>query len=208
MYPNAGEVYYCSRTDDTCYGDIPCDEVQCPGEWLVGCEDHDHGRPIYLVMRSLQGFQDYFRDYIQILDETQINFEGMRAYLANSFFPKPDQASALFIREFFSALASVFSITGSYAKLIPIIARNNVRKETSGAIASLLSGIGNGYRETVRFPSDPAFNDFANLGTFMANIFEKVRATLNDMQFNLAAGKPWKGKLFLLVSKSLSVKHH
>jgi hypothetical protein len=56
----------------------------------------------------------------------------------------------------FNALAAVFSTTGSYAKLIPIIAGNNVAKETSGALGALLGGIGNGYRETVHYPSDPS----------------------------------------------------
>lgn len=196
MYLNNQEVYECSKTDNVCYADVPCDSIKCSGQWIVGCDNKDAGRPIYLIMRSLQGFQDYFNEYIQVLDETQINFTGMQAYLASSFFPKPDQASALFLKEFFNALAAVFSISGSYAKLIPIIAGSNVAKETSGALGALLGGVGNGYRETVKYPSDPSFNNFANVGQFMANIFEQVRSTLNDMQFNLATGKAWQGKFF------------
>lgn len=196
MYLDGKETKKCTTVSDECYGDLSCDEVKCSGEWIVGCEDHDHGRPIYLIMRSLQGFQDYYTNYLRALDQTQINFEGMKAYLSSSFFPKPDQASALFIKEFFNALAAVFSITGAYAKLIPFIAASNVAKETSGAMGALLGGIGNGYRETVKYPSDPSFNDFANLGKFMTNVFEDTRSTLNRMQVNLAVGKPWSGKYF------------
>jgi hypothetical protein len=62
-----------------------------------------------------------------------------------------DQASALFLKEFFNALAADFSITGSYAKLIPILAGNNVANEISGPVGALLRGIGNRYRETVKY---------------------------------------------------------
>ncbi|KAF2731694.1 hypothetical protein EJ04DRAFT_610071 [Polyplosphaeria fusca] len=201
MYLNAQEVYKCAQTDDICYGDVPCNDIKCSGEWIVGCENEDAGRPVYLTMRSLQGFQDFFKDYVDALDQTQINFNGMAAYLTDNFFPKPDAASALFLQEFFTALATVFSIGGSYAKLIPIIAGNNVAKETSGALAALLGGIGGGYRVTVRFPSDPSFQNLSELGKFMTNVFEQVRSTLNDMQFNLATGKAWQGKFFYEYAK-------
>jgi hypothetical protein len=120
----------------------------------------------------------------------------MRAYLANNFFPKPDQSSVLFLKEFFGALGTVFGIAGGYAKWIPIIAGSDARKEATGAVAAVLGGVGNGYAGTVSMPSDPVFNEFANLGTFMANVFEQVRSSLNDMQFNLAVGKAWDNKLF------------
>jgi hypothetical protein len=67
-------------------------------------------------------------------------------------------------------LAAVFSIVGSYAKLIPAIAANNVAKESSSATGALLGGIGNGFKEQVEAPSDPQFNTLANLGAFMTNI--------------------------------------
>jgi hypothetical protein len=196
MYLNNQEVYHCALTDDVCYGDVPCDSIKCSGNWIVGCEDKDHGRPVYLTMRALQGFQDYFKTYREALTGAKINFDGMAGYLSVNFFPEPSKASTLFLQELFNALAATFSITGSYAKLIPIIAKSNPLKETSGATAALLGGIGNGYARSVTYPSDPRFNVFAELGGFMTNVMEQVTSVLDDMQFNLAKGKAWNGKFW------------
>ncbi|KAF2022364.1 hypothetical protein BU24DRAFT_458221 [Aaosphaeria arxii CBS 175.79] len=196
MYLNNAEKYQCSKTADVCFGDLNCDQLKCSGDWSVGCADKDAGRPVYLTMSALQGMQDYFAEYIQVLDESQLNFQAMSAYLADNFFDKPENASVDFINQFFIALASVFSITGAYSKLIPLIAGSNVLKESASAIAALLGGVGNGYRNTVKAPASQTFSNFANLGQYMGNIFEKVRSQLNDMQFNLATGKQWEGKTF------------
>ena len=90
-------------------------DIQCFERWGPECDTFDAKRPIYFVMTSLQTFQDYFKDYIvgwigrhytpqhadlatEWLDETQIDFLGMSAYLTNNFFPKPNQANALFLK--------------------------------------------------------------------------------------------------------------
>jgi len=196
MYLNGREVYECSKTTDVCYDDVPCEDIHCSGNWAVGCEDKDAGRPIYLIMRSLQGYQDYFKEYIEALDQSQLNFEGMRAYLANNFFPSPKDAHVLFLKEFFAALGTIFGIAGGYAKFIPFIAATDGRKEAAGSIAAILGGIGNGYATTVSAPKDPRFDNFDSLGVYMTNVMEQVRTSLNDMQFNLAVGKQWDNKYF------------
>ncbi|ORY06159.1 hypothetical protein BCR34DRAFT_632435, partial [Clohesyomyces aquaticus] len=171
VYMNNREVYQCAKTEDVCYGDIPCSD-----NWSWNARAKRQVGP-YTSSFAPNKASKTTSTTTSRCSVSQIHIQGMSAYLANNFFEKPDKAAVLFQEEFFNALDVVFSITGSYAKFIPIIASSNVRKETSGALGALLGGIGNGYWETISYPSDPVFENYANLGLFMTN----------DMQFNPGA---------------------
>lgn len=82
-------------------------------------------------------------------------------------------------------------------KLTKWVKANDITKESSSALGALLNGVGTGYREVVKYPASQSFNDFADLGVFMTNVFEQTRSALNDMQENLATGNYWGGKRFL-----------
>ncbi|KAH8721753.1 hypothetical protein BGZ61DRAFT_515977 [Ilyonectria robusta] len=196
MYLNGAEVYTCAKPNDQCFGDVSCDDIKCSGDWGEECIDHDKQRPVYMVLQSIQGFQSYFRDYIEVLDETQMNLQGMSAYLVSDFFPPISDSFEFFLRELLVGLGTAFSIGGSYMKLTKWVKANDITKESSSALGALLNGVGTGYREVVKYPASQSFNDFADLGVFMTNVFEQTRSALNDMQENLATGNYWGGKRF------------
>ncbi|KAF4463500.1 hypothetical protein FALBO_9665 [Fusarium albosuccineum] len=191
MYLNGKEFYRCAKPDDQCFGDIFCEDIKCSGDWGEECSDHDKQRPVYMVLQSIQGFQNYFGEFIQVLDEAQMNLQGMSAYLASNFFPPIEKSFEFFLRELVIGLGTAFTIGGSYLKLTPWVS-----EKTSAALGTLANGVGTGYLENVQYPSDQNFDNFADLGVFMTNIFEQTRTALNDMQENLAVGNYWHGDRF------------
>ncbi|KAM6538019.1 hypothetical protein FALCPG4_003907 [Fusarium falciforme] len=197
MYLDGKEFYKCAKPNDQCFGDIFCEDIiKCSGDWGEECGDHDKQRPVYMVLQSIQGFQSYFRDFIEVLDETQMNLQGMSAYLVSNFFPPIEKSFEFFLRELLVGMGTAFSIGGSYLKLNNWVKSNDFAKESSSAFGALLNGIGTGYREVVQYPADQKFSDFADLGVFMTNVFEQTRTALNDMQENLAIGNYWGGNRF------------
>ncbi|KAI5864890.1 hypothetical protein GGS23DRAFT_619597 [Durotheca rogersii] len=201
MYLNGSENYHCQKPNDVCFGDVFCGDIACSGNWGEECKDHDKQRPVYLVMQSVQGFQDYFRDLIQALDESQMNLNGMTAYLSENFFPPINKRFEEFIRELTIALGTVVSIGAGFSKLTTWVKATDLRKESAGAFGNLVNGIGAEYREVVKLPADQKFSDFAELGAVMTNIFEQTRTMLNNMQENIAIGNYWHGKRFLDYAK-------
>ncbi|KAJ4195579.1 hypothetical protein NW755_001740 [Fusarium falciforme] len=180
MYLDGKEFYKCAKPDDQCFGDIFCEDIKCSGDWGEECGDHDKQRPVYM----------------EALDETQMNLQGMSAYLVSNFFPPIEKSFEFFLRELLVGMGTAFSIGGSYLKLNNWVKSNDFAKESSSAFGALLNGIGTGYREVVQYPADQKFSDFADLGVFMTNVFEQTRTALNDMQENLAIGNYWGGNRF------------